>query len=105
MLHKMTVPSHLLWQKVLKGMPDFTVVNLADYIKRCGKDRALNRGYKFFMENYLHDVWVAGNDDAFFIKARCYPSQKKSENPHRLWTSISNTTADILSAYCSCKAW
>ena len=98
------MPADLTWEKMLTRIPAFTVVNLAKYIEKSGKDRALNRGYKFYMENYVHDVWVSGKLDMFFIKAKCYPSQKKNDEAHKLWVEINQATADISRAFCSCKA-
>ena len=43
---------------------------------------ALNRGYKFFVESYLHDVWTAERNPTFYVKAKCFASQKKNDEPH-----------------------
>ena len=50
-------------------MPVFSVVSLAKYIESSGKERALNRGYQYFMEGYVHDVWFAETKDMSYVKA------------------------------------
>ena len=45
-----------------------------------------SKGYKFFTESYIHDVYVGYDEGAGHatIKASCFRSQRKNEEPHKL---------------------
>lgn len=66
-------------------------------------ERNCTKGYKFFCEGYVHNIWVACNENAVEIKAKCYKSQKKSEEPHRLRLQL-NKNNEIMDVNCSCEA-
>lgn len=55
----MASESKLVWSKKLTGIPKFSIVQIADYIKENGKDRAFDKGYVFFNESYIHEAFVA----------------------------------------------
>lgn len=50
------------------------------FIGKGWTSRQETKGYKFFIERYIHDVETCGLN----IRARCYRSQKKNEKPHHL---------------------
>lgn len=61
-----------------------------------------SRGYQFFAEGYIHDVFTHESDS--IIKAKCYRSQKKNATPHRLHIQFSAAMDSILEAHCTCEA-
>ena len=49
------------------------------------------KGYKFFTENYIDDVFLKEEDGRVGtceVKGRCYRSQKKNETPHTVKLKI-----------------
>ena len=72
------------------------------------KKRIGEKGYKFFTENYIHNVFVKEEDDrGLVVKGRCFRSQKKSEAPHTVKLKIAADREDkgnVEEAECSCKA-
>ena len=111
------------WTKELKGLPDFSDINIRAYATQSGKkvnrtqsnmkgnvtektcEKPENRGYQFFKERYLHDMWVCTKDECVYVKAKCYRSQKTKQQPHDLWCVItSNEPSETKHAYCKCVA-
>ena len=75
----------------------------------CGKKDIGSKGYKFFTESCIHDVYVGYEEGAGHttIKASCFRSQRKNEKPHKLSLkcgSGENGDAKVLETSCSCKA-
>ena len=62
------------------------------------------KAYKFFREGYIHQIVTIPN----FIKARCYRSMKKNEEPHYLiiqFIAVSEGgDSNVVAAHCLCKA-
>lgn len=77
-------PDNEIWTKSLKNIPRFSSVTIAKHLEKCGKSCAGEKGYKFFIENYIHDVLVRENkrQSLYVIKGRCHRSQRKNEAPH-----------------------
>ena len=98
------------WSKSLGNIPKTTSFTISNHLKGCGKKEIGSKGYKFFTENYLHNVFtrVDSNDSngACSVKALCYRSQKKSEAPHKTFVTLKNSekSAEAVYASCSCKA-
>ena len=66
-------------------------ITIANHWKGRGKKEIGQKGYKFFTENYVHNVFVkeaaeeeGGRTRMSEIKGCCYRSQKKSEAPHAI---------------------
>ena len=73
--------SHLL--KSLEKVPEVSSVTIAKHLTGCGKKEVGEKGYKFFTENYLRNVFVKEDDRGLcFVKTICFRSQRKSEAPH-----------------------
>lgn len=84
-------------------------ITIADHLKGCGKKEIGEKGYKFFPENYIHDVFVKeedGRPGPCEVKGRCYHSQRKSEAPHTVKLKLAGRDgrAKVEGAVCSCKA-
>jgi len=95
------------WSKSLENIPKTTAFTISNHLQGCGKKEISAKGYKFFTENYLHNVFTRVDDSArCFVKAMCYRSQKKSEAPHKTFIMLKNSekTAEVAHANCSCKA-
>ena len=74
------------WSKDLKYLPTFNDININTYTHKSGKKafneserkkrtciRPVTRGYQFYAENYVHDMWCSKNDNLYFVKA-CFAS-------------------------------
>ena len=67
------------------------------------------KGTIFFTENDIHDAYVGYDEGAGHatIKASCFRSQRKNEEPHKLSLKCGrgdNGDAKVLETSCSCKA-
>lgn len=97
------------WTKTLRFLPSFSTEQIEKHRKGCGKKEIGSKGYKFFSESYVHNVYVGqlkDRNDNYIVKAKCYRSQRKNEEPHSLVLKCLNSDgkADITSTSCSCKA-
>lgn len=89
-----------VWFKKLNGLPPLSIATLCTWV---GNDKSLNKGYKFFIEDYLFDIWVKADDEKFTSKAKCHRSQRKNEKPHDLNLQLS-ADGNVFASECSCKA-
>ena len=48
----------LNWTKNLRPLPKFTTEQIHNHVEGCGKNDIGSKGYKFFTESYIHDVYV-----------------------------------------------
>lgn len=97
----------IIWTKNLRNLPKFSTKQIEKHLQSCGKKEIGSRGYKFFSENYIHDCYVGYENAVFTIKARCFKSQRKNEDPHNLTLNCkadSGGSANIIATSCSCKA-
>ena len=99
----------LNWTKNLRPLPKFTTEQIHNHVEGCGKKDIGSKGYKFFTESYIHDVYVGYEEGAGHatIKASCFRSQRKNEEPHKLSLKCGrgeNGDAKVLETSCSCKA-
>ena len=99
----------LNWTKTLRPLPKFTIEQIHNHMEDCGKKDIGSKGYKFFTESYIHDVYVGYDEGAGHatIKASCFRSQRKNEEAHKLSLKGGrgdNADAKVLETSCSCKA-
>ena len=95
------------WLKSLEKVPKLSSITIAKHLTGCGKKEVGEKGYKFFTENYIHDVFVKEDDrGSCFVKALCFQSQRKSEAPHALNITLKSEDERgiVTKAKCSCKA-
>ena len=92
------------WGKYLTHIPPFTVVKIVIYKKKNGKSKGITRGYNYFVENYIHHVFVQADNEAFYVKANCFKSQKKRDKPHNVEVKLNTSTGTVLHGVCSCAA-
>lgn len=100
------------WSKSLRNVPKVKPVTWAEWLEKGGKKNTGDKSYKFFRESYVHDIYIGykepcDNDSKKFVmKARCYRSLKKNEQPHFLQIVIEEKErrAAVIRAHCSCKA-
>lgn len=89
-------------------MRNFPKVSL-DTISKClesgGKKNAGEKSYKFFREGYVYHVYTSTSAAGeSLVRARCYRSLRKSEEPHYLVVKMKNgDRAVVAQAHCSCK--
>ena len=97
------------WMKTLKGLPDYTDINIRSYAMQSGKkvnrensklqvkvaqqtcEKPETRGYQCYDEKYIHDVWICDEDKITYVKAKCFRSQRTKEKPHELWCALSSS--------------
>lgn len=107
------------WTTSLTNIPkSFSYVKILEHAKKSGKlfsnapskssesyiERPLSKGYKFFFENYVHNVTCNTHDGCCSIKGKCHRSQRKSEAPHSITVSLKSDSGDVLTSSCSCIA-
>lgn len=95
------------WTKSLAFVPKFSYVRINQHLKDCWKKEIGEKGYKYFVENYIHNVYVGSTPSAgSTVKARCYRRQRNSEEPRTLQICVlsSNGVVKVSNASCSCKA-
>jgi len=70
------------WLKSLEKVAKVYSISIAKHLTGCGKKEVGEKGYKFFTENYIHDVFVKEDDrGSCFVKALCFrpePKEKRS---------------------------
>lgn len=72
------------------------------YVKK-HVEKPLEKGYKFFYENYLFGVLCQLKDSEVHVKGKCYRSQKESDRPHDVMVKLA-LTGNVNNARCSCTA-
>ena len=76
-------------------------------MKGCGEKEVGEKGYKFFTENYIQNVFVREDDrGSCFVNALCFRSQRNSEAPHAVPITLKSEDGRgiITEAKCFCKA-
>ena len=103
---KMESKHCIVWTKKLTNLPRFSVVNITNYIIKHGTDRTSDRGYEFYVEEFIHEVFAAEDtqNKTFNLKAKCWRSYLKREKPHDVNVQISALNRNVESASCSCIA-
>ena len=96
----------ITWTKKLTNLPRFNVVNITHYIINLGTDRASDRGFEFYVEEFIHDTYAAEDtqNKLFCLKAKCWRSYLKREPPHDVTVNISTLNRNVENASCSCTA-
>ena len=108
----------MVWTKNLCVLPNFSTEQIEKPVQGCGKKEIGSKGYKFFSENFIHDAYVGFKRSegslaengicTISIKARCFRSQRKNEEPHNLMLKCkadNRGSATVIATLCSCKAW
>ena len=108
------------WTKSLRSFPKITPFTWAEWLRHGSKKNAGEKSYKFFREGYVFGIHTATVEDnsgherqasgtqgglLFHVKGRCYRSLRKSEDPHHLFLSLSDSEGQALvcEAHCSWK--
>ena len=61
------------------------------WLETGGKKNAGEKSYKFFREGYVYDVYTSTSAAGeSLVKARCYRSLRKNEEPHYLVVKMKN---------------
>ena len=92
------------WTKRLDNLPKFSILQITDYVRSYGKDRAKDKGFEFYFDGYPHVVFVAYKGTVFTAKAKCSRSLQASEKPHNLTADLRADDGTVLGGRCSCKA-
>jgi hypothetical protein len=95
------------WLKSLEKVPKVSSITITKHLTGCGKKEVGEKGYKFFTENYIHNVFVKEDyRGSCFVKALCFRSQRKSEAPHAVNITLKSEDGRgiVTEANCSCKA-
>ena len=96
----------------LRYLPQFSGKQVEKHLEGCGKSDVGCKGYKLFLENYIHDAYVQYEFEQksvkfASIKCLCHRSQKKSEPPHILLLKTkpdNQGEAEIVSCSSPCAA-
>lgn len=94
------------WTKSLKKLSEIGSNTVGNFLDKTGKKELGPKGYKLFVENYIHDVYTASlpaDSTDTLVKARCFRTQRKNEHPHSLQIIIDKHGKGH-TASCSCKA-
>jgi len=77
------------WSNETSVLPEqFSFINIVEHVKKSGRnaqnyvEKALEKGYKFFFENYLFGVLCLLNGTEVHFEGKCYRSERKSDRPH-----------------------
>ena len=64
------------------NLPIFFILQITDYVRSYGKDRAKDKGFEFYFDGYPHDVFVTHKGTIFTAEAKCSHSlTSKRETP------------------------
>ena len=66
--------------------------------------RSRQRGYKYFVQGYVHGIRFNLSGQDVVIKAKCYRSMKKNHKEHEITLNLHKPTAVFSHAWCSCTA-
>ena len=82
---------NLEWSKSLRNFPKVSLDTISKWLETGGQKNAGEKSYKFFREGCVYDVYTltsaAGES---LVKARCYRSLRKNEEPHYLVVKMKN---------------
>ena len=85
----------------LLSLPDTFSASFLPYVPTLRQKR---RAMAFHKERFVHSVKLTKENDAISIVARCYPSQKKRAESHRIDLIVITNQDTFTEAYCNCKA-
>lgn len=90
---------------MVKNLEKFPLNPYFDWLAQGRKKNAGEKSYKFFREGFVYDIYTCEESGDFYVKARCYRSLRKSEDPHYLAIILKedNDKAAVSRAHCSCK--
>jgi len=95
------------WTKSLLKLQKLGSGTVTSFLENTGKKELGPKGYKLFVENYVHDVYTASlpadSTTMTLVKARCFRTQRKNEIPHSLQITI-DANGESHNCNCSCKA-
>ena len=93
------------WSKSYGGFPKIGPLTCSDWLYRRGKGNAGGKSYKFFREGHVYDIYACEESRDFHIKACCYRSLRKSQDPHYLALMLkeNDDRETVYHAHCSCK--
>jgi len=64
--------------------------------------KSLDKGLNYFVQGYIHEIEFSRNQNFVTVSAKCWPSMRKNNPPHKLNMDISDTS--IVDAFCTCTA-
>ncbi|XP_028461619.1 uncharacterized protein LOC114573556 [Perca flavescens] len=91
----------------LTCLPKFTSANVVKSVEihSSTKGNKLDKGYKFFHEEFIHNYQVSNIlQRQVVVRGRCFRSMRKSEEPHKLEISLAAENANLNAFSCSCAA-
>ena len=106
------------WHKVIPPGISFNDIYINDYVLNSGKRafkmdsdlrkktciRPETKGYHVFTEKYLHDIWCVVDNEHIYFKSMCFHSQRKYDQPHKIWCAIKMTNFNVDIGQCTCVA-
>ncbi|XP_019621912.1 PREDICTED: uncharacterized protein LOC109468107 [Branchiostoma belcheri] len=99
----------------MEGWPNVMYHDICDYLMKDhpGKDQDLNnrllnaykegKAFTYYSSGWLQEVFTCKRDGYIYLQAKCRPSARISDTPHKAWVCC-HPTGTINRAYCSCTA-
>lgn len=78
--------SVVAWTKSLRNLAEVSAITIVNHLKGCGKKEIGEKGYKFFSENYIHDVFVKEEDSrsrTCYVKGRFSKPEEERSSSYR----------------------
>ena len=75
--------------KYLGNFPKIMATTIDRKLKRCKKGEVGSKGYKIFLENYVHSVYTSDNrNGSYLATGLCHWSQRKNEPLHKMQITV-----------------
>ncbi|KAI8486972.1 hypothetical protein Bbelb_352320 [Branchiostoma belcheri] len=92
------------WGVSLRPVPPISHTFIEKWARKDQKvpQKLLKKGYAFFSGSYIHNVEVKPGSPVVMVRAKCFPSMRKHDEPKRLEMTISSDLE--VDCACSCTA-
>ncbi|XP_078681326.1 uncharacterized protein LOC144916167 isoform X1 [Branchiostoma floridae x Branchiostoma belcheri] len=92
------------WGVSLRPVPPISHAFIEKWARKDQKvpQKLLKKGYAFFSGSYIHNVEVKPGSPVVMVRAKCFPSMRKHDEPKRLEMTISSDLE--VDCACSCTA-
>lgn len=88
------------WTKSLLGLK-IQPSTVTSYLSSISVERINSRSWGFYQAGYVHNVYIAKQDDMWHLKAECYHSQRANDTPHAIKMEFDSPT-HLKTSHCSC---
>lgn len=107
------------WQDEMSGMSQWPPLFLSDIVnffidkgtsntvKTYMNDYKIGKAFEYCSANFIKEIFfhsVSSTSPVCFVRAKCTPSQRVTDENHTMWVAISKESGCVKSAFCSCTA-